>query len=151
MSLSNLEEAVSKINALVNNIDEYMNKEESSLKQGLVNALIDLGCDVSIDNSLGELFVALENVKTIKGVTATSSDIITGKIIQNDEGEYIPGEIPVNSTENITKTPTRTDINLPAGYYGGNIVISGNSNLIASNIKKGVNIFGVTGSTYASI
>lgn len=46
-----------------------------------------------------------------------------------------------------TITPSTTDqVAVSSGYYtGGNITVKGDSNLIASNIKNGVSIFGVEG------
>jgi hypothetical protein len=46
-----------------------------------------------------------------------------------------------------TITPTTTNQTaVSSGYYtGGNVIVAGDSELIAGNIKKGVDIFGVTG------
>lgn len=46
-----------------------------------------------------------------------------------------------------TITPSTTDqIAVSSGYYtGGDIIVKGDSNLVASNIKNGINIFGVSG------
>ena len=46
-----------------------------------------------------------------------------------------------------TITPTATSqIAVPSGYYtGGDVTVAGDSNLVADNIKSGVNIFGVNG------
>ena len=46
-----------------------------------------------------------------------------------------------------TITPSATaQTAVPSGYYtGGDIVVAGDSNLVAENIKSGVSIFGVEG------
>lgn len=105
--------------------------------------------------------------------TATASDIISGKTASTDAGEVtgtlildgtvlatdvlfgktfyntypknkLTGAMPLKGVQ--TYTPTTTDQTISAGQYLDGIqTILGDSDLIASNIKKGVNIFGVTG------
>lgn len=49
----------------------------------------------------------------------------------------------------VAKTITPTAVNqvaVSSGYYtGGNVIVEGDANLIAENIKSGVSIFGVNG------
>lgn len=55
----------------------------------------------------------------------------------------------ISSKSAATYTPTTTDQTIAAGkYLTGAQTIKGDANLVASNIKNGVTIFGVTG-TYA--
>ena len=51
-----------------------------------------------------------------------------------------------------TITPTTTSqIAVSSGYYtGGNVTVAGDANLVAGNIKSGVNIFGVSGTYVGS-
>ena len=53
---------------------------------------------------------------------------------------------PASSAENIVYTPTTKNLTIGAGTYFKNAgTILGDADLIATNIKKGVDIFGVTG------
>jgi hypothetical protein len=45
----------------------------------------------------------------------------------------------------VTITPGTTNQTIAAGYHNGSGVVNGDPDLIASNIKSGVNIFGVVG------
>lgn len=75
--------------------------------------------------------------------TATSSDILLNKTAYA-KGEKITGII--ESLEEQEYVPTIEDIQILSGkYLAGNQIIKGSSNLIASNIKKGIELFGVTG------
>lgn len=75
---------------------------------------------------------------------ATVSDVLSGKTFNssnvNNDAE---GTIPVN--ENVTISPDTNDKNYNGvSFFESNV--DGDSNLASSNIKDGVNIFGVTGS-----
>ena len=45
----------------------------------------------------------------------------------------------------VTLTPSKTNQTITAGYHNGSGCCSVDSDLVAGNIKKNVNIFGVTG------
>lgn len=51
----------------------------------------------------------------------------------------------IDRGEGRTVIPTTTDTTLEKGNYKGDIVVKGDSNLKAENIKKGVNLFGIEG------
>lgn len=53
--------------------------------------------------------------------------------------------IPVQGGSTTTPSTSNKTIVAANRYVNGNIIVAGNSNLTAANIKKGVNIFGVTG------
>jgi len=75
--------------------------------------------------------------------TATETDIKSGKIAYVNGGEKITGT--VYTVDNETDiTPGLKDQFLQAGFYNG-ISIPGDTKLVPGNIKKGVEIFGVTG------
>lgn len=75
--------------------------------------------------------------------TATSADLLEGKIAFSKDKKLI-GTIP--SLKSKTYVPTITNQIITSGnYLSGNQVINGDENLIAGNIKKGVEIFGVVG------
>lgn len=74
---------------------------------------------------------------------ATASDLLSGKTATVDAGE-ITGTIPSKTAQ--TYTPGTTNQTITSGQYlSGTQTILGDADLIASNIKSGVNIFGVTG------
>lgn len=75
--------------------------------------------------------------------TATASDIRTGKTAYV-KGNKITGTITDQAAQTIT--PGTSNKTIAAGkYLSGTQTIKGDSNLVASNIKSGVSIFGVTG------
>ena len=76
--------------------------------------------------------------------TATAGDILSGKTAYVN-GEKITGSIASKSAT--TYTPGTSDQTIASGQYlSGDQTIKGDSNLLASNIKSGVSIFGVSGS-----
>lgn len=78
--------------------------------------------------------------------TATAGDILSGKTAYA-KGSKITGDIEIKEGQNFT--PTKGGTTLPAGYYSGETgkenVIKGDNNFVATNIKKGVAIWNVTG------
>ena len=76
--------------------------------------------------------------------TAIASDVLLGKTFSSDAGIGLAGSIPLKSSE--TFTPGTTSQTIAAGQYlSGLQTILGDPDLIASNIRSGVNIFGVIG------
>lgn len=91
----------------------------------------------------------------VGGVTGTFSetasppavgDILTGKVAFAN-GAQINGTMPNRGAP--TWTPSTVNQGLSAGYYSGGTVL-GDPELIASNIRNGVNIFNVIGNLVAS-
>ena len=79
----------------------------------------------------------------ISDATALASDILTGKSAYIAEGK-VDGTIPLKAAA--TYTPTTSDQTIASGQYlSGTQTIVGDADLVAGNIKSGVNIFGVTG------
>ncbi|MGM0971694.1 MAG: pyocin knob domain-containing protein [Bacillota bacterium] len=73
---------------------------------------------------------------------ATAGDVLAGKTASGDDGEFI-GSMPNNGA--VTITPGSTNKVIPTGYHNGAGIVSGDADLVAGNIKSGINIFGVTG------
>lgn len=76
--------------------------------------------------------------------TATAADILSGYTAYS-KGTKITGTIPTYQGSNII-TPSASDFKIDKGYYiPQDITIIGSGELRAVNIKKGVKIFGITG------
>ncbi|SCY92864.1 hypothetical protein [Alkaliphilus peptidifermentans] len=95
----------------------------------------------------------------VGGVTGTYSDmpsgevpsageILTGKSAFANGGGKIAGTMPNRGTVNNTITTQNGQYTIPAGYHSGSGKITASfANLVPENIKRGVNIGGVVGST----
>jgi hypothetical protein len=75
---------------------------------------------------------------TVPAVTVPAANVLTGTTIAGTAGT-----MPNNGA--VTITPGTTNQTIAAGYHNGSGVVNGDADLIASNIKSGVNIFGVVG------
>ena len=74
----------------------------------------------------------------------SASDIRSGRQFIDENGNIVTGTMPTKSAQ--TYTPGRYAQTIQSGrYLTGNQTIQGDSNLIASNIRSGVEIFGVSG------
>ncbi len=81
--------------------------------------------------------------------TAVAGDILSGKTAYVN-GVKLTGSITSKAAQ--TYIPGTTDQTIASGQYlSGTQTIAGDADLIASNIKKDVNIFGVTGTMSAGI
>jgi hypothetical protein len=75
---------------------------------------------------------------------AVVGDVLAGKIFSNDDDSGIVGTIPSKTAQ--TFTPTTTNQTIASGQYlSGVQTILGDADLVASNIKKDVNLFNVVG------
>ena len=81
-------------------------------------------------------------------ITALSSDVKYGKSIIDNNGNIVNGTMTsVNGKTVVPKTTNQTVISTNQ-YAAGNIIVQGDADLIASNIRIGKNIFGVSGNLY---
>lgn len=74
---------------------------------------------------------------------AVEGNVLSGKTFTNDGGNLLSGTMSNRGAP--TWTPKTNNIAIPNGYYSGGTIL-GDSDLIASNIRSGKNIFGVNGS-----
>ena len=82
-------------------------------------------------------------IESLTESNVSSDDIKNGKIAYGNNGEKITGTAyAINQT--VTITPSVDEHYLKPGFYNG-INIPGDTDLVASNIKKNIEIFGVIG------
>ena len=93
---------------------------------------------------MGKVLIPVNGNVLPQGLTATPDKVLSGYYFIGEDKERKAGTIPTVAARTIT--PTNQDQYIRAGrYLSGNQVIAGDANLIASNIRSGVTIFGVTG------
>jgi hypothetical protein len=85
--------------------------------------------------------------------TATAADILTGKTAYGKDGK-LTGSMTNNGAVNKSISGKSESYTIPKGYHNGSgkvaISESEQAKIIASNIKKGISILGVTGSYEAT-
>lgn len=90
-------------------------------------------------------------VSPIKLQAKSVSPLTTSAKVFPDTGYDGLSQVTVNKMDLVSKTVTPTKEKqtvLPGAGYDGlsSVVVNGDTNLVAANVKKGVSIFGVTGS-----
>jgi hypothetical protein len=78
---------------------------------------------------------------------AVAGNVLAGKHFSNSTTSNVLGTMTDN-TGHADFTPAVTSVAIPTGFYDGVTKISGDANLISSNILSGKTIFGVAGSIY---
>lgn len=82
-------------------------------------------------------------IESLTESNVSSDDIKNGKIAYGNNGEKITGTA-YTINQSVTITPNADDHYLKPGFYNG-INIPGDTDLVAANIKKDIEIFGITG------
>ena len=103
-----------------------------------------------------EQTITPSNGKVLSKVTISGdADLVAGNIKNGVEifgvtGTYTGSNAQVQSNKTVTPTAAGLTVSPDSGYdYLAKVTVNGDSDLVASNIKSGVNIFGVTG-TYSA-
>ena len=81
----------------------------------------------------------------LDAVTAKSDDVRTGKVIVGPDGEPLTGTMPEQIGSTITPGTLDKTVVAANRYVTGDVIVKGDANLLAANIKKGATIFGVKG------
>lgn len=115
-------------------------------KNNLVANLISKGVEASETETFTSLVPKVLAISTgidTSDATATEGDILFDKTAYVD-GQKLTGTI--ESLEATEYIPSEIDQTIEAGkYLAGNQIIKGDMNLLPTNIRKGVTIFGVEG------
>lgn len=106
-------------------------------KLGVTDSYMVSELGSTISNELTKKLPTLTNPGTV-------SDLLGGKELIDQDGNIVTGTIPTKSAATITPG-TADQIIASSIYLTGVQTIKGDSNLVASNIKSGTSIFGVTG------
>lgn len=81
----------------------------------------------------------------LKVVTAKATDVLSGKVIVDKDGNPLTGTIESKDGQTITPTTAAQTVACNGKYMTGDIKVNGDSNLVAANIVSGKSIFGVAG------
>lgn len=93
-------------------------------------------------NSINNCFF----IKASAEGNASVEDVLAGKTFSNDNDTGLTGTMPNNGKISRTITTQGGQIVIPKGYHDGSGIVKAElANLVASNIKKGVNVGGVVG------
>lgn len=85
------------------------------------------------------------NKSILSSVTATSKDVLKGKVIVDSNGKPITGTIESMGGQTIAPSSGTKTITCNNKYMTGNITVKGDANLVAGNILSGKTIFGIAG------
>lgn len=132
----------------------------SNGKTAIATAITGKGVSASSSDTFNQLATKIDNIQT--GVTpagtAVVADVLSGKTFINSTGNTLTGTMVNKSIENHHQLATdhtvwqadRVFFQPPTGYYNGaSWVCVSEPNFIATNIKSGVSMLGVSG-TYTS-
>ncbi len=100
-------------------------------------------------HTLDEIMAVAPTLDNTDGATATN--VLSGQTFWGLTGGQwgtTTGTMPNNGAGS-TVVPTTTNQSLAAGYWSSANTVQGDSDLVAGNIKSGVNLFGVDGSLTA--
>jgi hypothetical protein len=104
-------------------------------------------CNSDLSSTNADLTTCSGDLATANSGTAAAGDVLSGKTFTSTAGLGATGTMPNNG--GVTLTPTTSDQAIAAGYHDGSGECAGDADLVAGNIKNGVNLFGVTGTASA--
>lgn len=114
-------------------------------KAEVVAALNSIGVTASTSETWEQLIPKIAAVIRATG-NATAADVLAGKIFSNATGNTIAGAMANQGAVTNTITSQNGSYTIPAGYHNGTGKVTALfANLIASNIRKDINIGNVIG------
>ncbi len=120
----------------------------STTNADLTSCTGDLGtCNSDLSTTNADLGTCTGDLATANGGTAAVGDVLSGKTFTSTAGLGATGTMANNG--GVTLTPTTSNQAIVAGYHDGTGTCGGDADLLAANIKEGVNLFGVTGTVTA--
>ena len=143
--IDELTEQITNLQNQINEKDAAINSLQSNLEANKNEILTLTGEKQVLQEALDSKNTELKELnEKIASVTATSSDVLTGKTILGNDGNLITGTITSLAAK--TYTPGTSNQTIASGQYlSGVQTIKGDANLVSANIKSGANIFGVAG------
>lgn len=105
------------------------------------------GAEIEVTYSLSKVNKVVYGDTTLIDLSSdsvTADSMLSGRTAHNKTGSIITGTITTNTASSVTFS--NTTVTVPAGYYASQVSKTAtDEDLVAENIKKDVNIFGVTG------
>ena len=137
----------SKMTALADEIRELSGTSEAIGLDAMKAHVNEANTDVAIEADLIEQIVDALEGKAAGGEQATPEISVNfnGLVTATAGTKSSTYQLAFQPAKTITPSTT-SQIAVSSGYYtGGDIMVAGDSNLVASNIKSGISIFGVNG------
>lgn len=100
-------------------------------------------CMSELSTTNADLTSCIGDMATAGAGTAAVGHVLSGKTFTSAAGLGATGTMPNNG--GVTLTPTMSDQAIAAGYHDGSGKCSGDADLVAANVRNGVNLFGVAG------
>ncbi len=104
-------------------------------------------CNSDLSTANADLMSCTGDLATANAGTAAVGDVLSGKTFTSTAGVGATGTMANNGA--VTLTPMTSDQAIAAGYHNGSGKCAGDTDLVAGNVKNGVNLFGVTGTASA--
>ncbi|QXE20459.1 hypothetical protein [Clostridium sp. 001] len=130
--------------SFVNAINEVF-QSGTNVKSNAISAVNSKGGNLSTSATWDDVINAIKAIAKGQG-NAVESEVLGGATFSNSDGKLRTGSMANNGAISGTITNQGQSISIPEGYTKGGSINANFANLIASNIKKDVNIGGITGS-----
>jgi len=106
-------------------------------------------CSAGLATCTADYTDCASDLATVDAGSAIASMVASGATFSSGAGLGLTGVMPDNGTVNIT--PGTAAQTIAAGRHSGSGTVAGDADLVASNIKRDVDLFGVTGTLFTSI